>query len=1034
MLHNFKTDHELKVESDFIKILSEHEAQWTYRADIKTETALWENLRNHINRINIAKLDGILLSDAEFSRLVVEFKRLTATPFGASQWLRGENGTASIAIERDNTSRVSLSLFRNKDIAGGISSYEVVNQIASSAGKNLRGDVTLLINGLPVIHIELKAEYAKDGYLQAFGQIKRYAEAGFFNGIYATTQIFVVSNKTSTKYFARPGGNDAKAFERASKFLFHWRTPDNEPIENLFDFTRQVLRIPNAHELVSRFTVLIDDKKSQKFLMVLRPYQIHTIKKITKQAAKHEGGFVWHATGSGKTVTSFVATKLLAQTAVGVARTIMIVDRCDLDSQTKGEFGKFASEYHTGQVSGNVTDNTLVIGVDNRRQLAQALISQKNNNTIIVTTIQKLSAAIRDVKEAGSGKFEKLKSEHIVFIVDECHRAVSDEEMKNIKQIFPRSTWFGFTGTPIFEENQKLENGTFARTTQQQYGGLLHAYTTKNAMDDGSVLNFSADCHCLLDPDSKQAFLHDKICEKYPKADPAQTLADMSEIEKESLLDNELFEQDDYIETMLKKIFKRQNVTEKFKVINGMPTMSAILTTHSIAQAKRIYRQLQQLKQAGELLSGRELGERNTLRDANFPRVAITYSLGDNQDEMNAAQDEMQTIINDYNAMFDTNTTIENYNENINKRLARKEAQYQANGQWLDFVIVVDRLLTGFDAPAIQTLYVDRELKYQKLLQAFSRTNRLHPGKKSGMIVTLRKPATMRQNIEDAIRLFSNEEQNWVALVPREYIQVKDEFIATHQALLNAKADLADDPQNFKKKAAQVKSFQKLEKIYSALKSYEDFAEESEQLQLAPIVAQIVAEKGVAESLKGELKAELERNPTPGMTYDIEFTSKNEAAYKEKIDSYYINKLLGDLRNSTSKVEQEKLKEKIAKEINGKAAIVQTTYAKVLANIAPNQMHDNWQDHFTRAIDDIIARTANKLQVPTANLYTSMGEHHPDRDTVPYINVIVASSTLNKSAFEAQFGEKYRARSLAIANYWRNVLEHELLPLKEEIS
>lgn len=260
-------NYEAQIEKNFIDILTRRENQWTYRDDIKTEDALWDNLRDHINRINLARLDGVPLTDKEFEQLKVEFIRLTTTPFDASQWLRGENGVAAIGIEREDVKRgrVSLVLFSNKDIAGGISSYEVVNQIKPQANIDMRGDVTLLINGLPIIHIELKAESAKDGYMQAFEQIKRYAEAGFFDGIYATTQIFVVSNKVATKYFARPGANNAKAFEAARKFLFNWRTADNESVEDLYDFTRQVLRIPAAHELISKFTILVDDKKSQGF-------------------------------------------------------------------------------------------------------------------------------------------------------------------------------------------------------------------------------------------------------------------------------------------------------------------------------------------------------------------------------------------------------------------------------------------------------------------------------------------------------------------------------------------------------------------------------------------------------------------------------------------------------------------------------------------------------------------------------------------------------------------------------------------------
>ncbi|MCL2753093.1 MAG: HsdR family type I site-specific deoxyribonuclease, partial [Defluviitaleaceae bacterium] len=1014
--------HETQIENALIGILAERENQWTYRNDIKTEAALWDNLRGHINRINIARLDGVPLTDKEFEQLKVEFRRLTSTPFGASQWLRGENGVAAISIEREDVKqgRISLVLFSNKEIAGGISSYEVVNQIKPDADANMRGDVTLLINGLPIIHIELKAESAKDGYMQAFEQIKRYAEAGFFDGIYATTQIFVVSNKVSTKYFARPGSNSAKVFDAAKKFLFNWRTPNNEPVENLYDFTRQVLRIPDAHELVSRFTILVDDKKSQKFLMVLRPYQIHAIQKIIHQAAKHQGGFIWHATGSGKTITSFVATKLLAQASIGVDRTVMVVDRTDLDSQTKGEFSKFASEFHTGLASGNATDNTLIVGVDNQRQLSNSLLSKKNNNTIIITTIQKLSAAIRSAKETESGKFEKLKSEHIVFVVDECHRAVSDEQMKEIKKLLPSSTWFGLTGTPIFDENQKQENGAFARTTQQQYGDLLHAYTTKNAMDDDSVLNFQLEYHCLLDADSKDEFLYKKVREKYPKLDPIKKLADMTEIEKEELQDTELFEQEGYIEEMLLKIFKRQSVIERFKVINGYPTMSAVLTTHSIAQAKRIYHKLQEMKNNGVLLNGRELDERHILRDPDFPRVAITYSLNENQAEINEAQTEINSIMQEYNVLFNTNyTDIDQFNRNINSRLARKDAQYQKDGQWLDMVIVVDRLLTGFDAPTIQTLYVDRELKYQKLLQAFSRTNRIAPGKEYGIVVTFRKPQTMRQNVADSIRLFTNQQQNWEDLLPQEYSAVKTAFIEAYEELLTAKEELANDPSNIKKKIARVRAYQRLEKIHRAIKSYEGF--ERDFVELETIISTLPEEKGHVENLKVEIREELkskELDDVDDWLKDIEFSSNQRAVHEERIDSFYINQLLDEYQKCTGKTDKDELRDKIMEEINTKPATIQTLYNVVLDDIDQNRLAKKWTEYFEAEIDRIIQKAADTLKVPSASLQASFNEYRPNSGSVPFINTISETSQLDKEAFEAVFDEKYRKRLLVIEQYW----------------
>ena len=1038
------TPNENQIEKELIGILTHKENQWTYRPDIKSEAALWDNLRQHVNRINLARLDGKQLSDKEFECFRTEFARLTASPFEASRWLRGENGIASIQIERDDANKkASLVVFSNKDIAGGISSYEAVNQIKPDSDKDLRGDVTLLINGLPVIHIELKAEYAKNGYHQAFDQIVRYAEQGFFNGIYATPQIFVVSNKVATRYFARPQANTAKSFELAKKFLFNWRDSENNPVESLYDFTREVLRIPMAHELVSRLTILVDDKRSQKFLMALRPYQIHAIKKLMSQASKHEGGFIWHATGSGKTVTSFVATKLLART-VGVDRTIMVVDRTDLDNQTNIEFSKFASEYQTGQSSGNVTDNTLIVGVGSSRELSKALLSEKNDNTIIVTTIQKLSAAIRSAKKFDENRFEKLRGEHIALIVDEAHRAVSDKEMKEIKKFLPNSTWFGLTGTPIFEENKKQEDGTHARTTQQQYGDLLHAYTTKNAIDDGSVLAFQVEYHCLLNEDRKIEYLHRRIKEKNPEVDAREMLTNMTEIEKERLLDKGLFEQDEYIDALLEKIFKRQSVAEKFSVENGFPTMSAILTTSSIAQAKRIYKRLQELKSSGNLLNGRVIDERDELRDGDFPRVAITYSLSDNQADMNKDAVEIEAIMQEYNNQFGTkHTDIDRLNESINNRLARKDVQYQKDGKWLDLVIVVDRLLTGFDAPTVQTLYVDRELRYQKLLQAFSRTNRTYPRKKTGMIVTFRKPHTMRENVEAAIKLFSNEAQNWEELVPRDYSEVKDDFVLAYNEFVQAKEGLLKDPSNLKKKIVQVRAFQRLEKLQATIKSYEDYADDYKEL--SKVVETIRAERGHSRNLEAEIRDEHGRESSDeldDLLQYIEYTPKQRAFYEDRIDSYFIAQLLEkyqctveQYKNPEDGAEIQELRKKLIKEIDAKPSPIRDVYKQILYDIEVKKMTKTKDEYFAEQIEVIIREMADKLMVPPTTLQTSFNEFSATSDVPPFINAIVKSSGLNTSRelFEQTFNDKFRNRSLVIERLWKETLENRLVPLREEM-
>ncbi|MCL2576797.1 MAG: HsdR family type I site-specific deoxyribonuclease [Defluviitaleaceae bacterium] len=1055
--------HEAQIEKAFIGILTEQEKQWTYREDIKSEKALWDNLRRHINRKNIAQLDGIPLTDSEFTQVKNEFRRETQTPFLASQWLRGENGIAKIVIEREDNAkgRVTLILFSNKDINGGISSYEVVNQIVPiTDGATKRGDVTLLINGLPAIHIELKSEYAKDGYSQAFDQIERYAQSGFFDGIFATVQIMVVSNKVSTKYFARPSSNSN--FKSAKKFLFNWREDNNKPVENLFDFTRNVLSIPMAHELISRFTILVDDKKDQKYMMVLRPYQIHAIKKIQKQASAHEGGFIWHATGSGKTITSFVATKLLAQSAIGVARTVMIVDRKDLDSQTKGEFSKFASEYNTGQttktekVKGGKKkpkENALIVGIDNKTELVNNLLSRENNNTIIVTTIQKLSRAIRECKELEKNKFEKLKGEHIVFIVDECHRAVSDKEMKNIKKFFPMSTWFGFTGTPIFKENRKQESGKYARTTQDQYGigkdgnplpnnGLLHAYTTKNAMDDKSVLDFQVEYHSLLGEEDELALYLTKTTQ--------DELDKMDDLQKEALLAREDYENEGYIKAMLKKIFKHHNVIEKFKVKNGIPTMSAILTTHSIPQAKRIYSILMELKQNGELITGK-INEARRLNDPGFPRVAITYSLSEKQGDKNKAAEELLEIMREYDATFNTHYAESakkgrkkfkagidddeqviddsNYNQNINNRLARKGVQYQKDGQWLDFVIVVERLLTGFDAPTIQTLYVDKELTWHGLLQAFSRTNRVMTGKNIGMIVTFRKPHTMAKNVQDAIRLFSNEERDWESLIPKQYKKVRQDLKNANKSYTQAKQELEKDPNDLKKKINTIRTFQAVKRLSEAIESYEEFENDFDKLK--PILEIISNDFGNIENLKSEVREAIEDliGDPPDDILEIEFSADQRATLEETIDSYYISQLLKDIRNEESKRKFDEI-------LKDKPTIVQIVYKYIMRDIEnDDEAAQRAAFYFKIAIESEIGEAAANLRVPKEDLQTSFNEYNKDKGDVPYLNTLIEKSGLTKEIFEQVFpGERFRRKIVVIGDYWKNVMDKKLMPLKNELA
>lgn len=749
---------ELEIERQLIEVMGEGHNQWNYRPDLKSEADLWQNLRKIITQNNLSEIGEHPISDKEFDKIKTEISNKTQTPFDAARWLKGENGIARITIERDDVSlgSVSLVLYSNHDIGGGISTYEVVHQIAKKREnideRDRRFDVTLLINGLPIVQIELKKVTAKDGVFQAYNQVKKYAEEGLFrNNIFSTLQLFVISNEQTTRYFA-----NALPKDMHKKFVFSWRTKNNRKVNNIYEFVKQVLNIPDAHRLIAQYTVL-SDESDKKALVVLHPYQIHAIEALFTAAMKHESGYVWHATGSGKTLTSFVATKLLARKP-GVDRTIMLIDRKDLDNQTTTEFTRFASEFNTGISSDKVKSNSLIIGTKSARKLSETLLADANSNTIIITTRQKLENAIKYAKKQeqdGKNRFQKLIGQHIVFVVDECHRALSAEGMEAVKKTFPNSTWFGFTGTPIFDVNKKQAKGQLARTTYDQYGEVLHTYTIKNALDDGAVLGFQVEHEDTIEPNS----LSNHIFSQLRQSDKYATLSDdelntyidqMDGIEKESHLPTTIYESDEHIQKVIRKMFRPDNAYTKFDFKNGRPQKSAILTTSSIAMAKRYYNAIKKMTTDSDWMAnqfeGHPIRKGRTMEDEDFPRIAITYSLKENEEASKLDQEDMLNIIKDYNQYYDTAWSIqdiERYNSDINNRLARKEAEFKEFGKHIDLVIVVDRLLTGFDAPTIQTLFVDRLLDYAGLIQAFSRTNRTYPGKTKGLIMTFRKPWTM---------------------------------------------------------------------------------------------------------------------------------------------------------------------------------------------------------------------------------------------------------------------------------------------------
>lgn len=813
---------ESEMEERLINQLTLGESQWTYRPDLTTEEALWNNLREKLNRNNIDKLQGIPLTDGEMSQVKSFLLDQAATTYKAARWLSGEHQVAQIPLLREDASlgEVSLIAVNSREVAGGNSSYEVINQYQAVKGdgseRNRRFDVTLLINGLPLIHIELKNR--DHPFMDAFRQITKYCEEGKFRGLMGLVQMFVVSNGEQTRYIAADNHGNMN-----EKFLTRWVDENNEPVENYLSFAKAALNIPAAHLMVGKYCVLDNDSKR---VILLRPYQIHAIEAIRRASRERESGFIWHTTGSGKTLTSYTVTKNLLDIP-SMDKAIFLIDRKDLDQQTTSSFLSYAD-----------SDDVDVRNTEHTGDLEDKIRSK--DRCAIVTTIQKLQNIIRRYSdEDASPKYQKLKDQiskkTIAFIVDECHRAVTPESKRLIEKFFNRSLWYGFTGTPIFDENKRAQKGDLPRTTAGMYGRpkdpnkkCLHAYTIKEAIGDGAVLGFKV---------QGMGFSRSTL------EDLASKLQLMDELELDDISDKDL-------EAAVVKAYASQtgrNIYDddrhRLEVIDYIVNRSAaklwldaptgesfegLLTVGSIQEAQHYYKLFKQFVADGKVSEN----IRKLLPD--FPKIAITYTVGENEDGATANQSEMVASLADYNAMFGTSwdlSTLGAYNNDLNDRLARKKSKYRDRSQQLDLVIVVDRLLTGFDAPCLSTIFLDRPpMKPQHLIQAFSRTNRIfNKVKRYGQIVTLQTPELYAAKIDEALRLYTNGGMDDVQAPA--WSETSERLTRAVEALKTVAAteEQVDDLQmhgSLEELQAFVKAYQAVDRLIGEAQVYDEFHEE----------------------------------------------------------------------------------------------------------------------------------------------------------------------------------------------------------------
>ena len=754
----------------FEEALTNHLLKHGWNEVIKnpTEEELVENWASIIydNNREIDKLGNYPLTASEMQQ-VMDTVNMKSSPYEMNRFINGKE----VCIKRDNEAdtnnfgkEVYLKIFDPMEISSGQSRYQIARQPRFKTADDMmgdrRGDMMLLINGMPVIHIELKR--SKIDVSQACYQIKRYVHEGVFqSGIFSMVQIYVAMTPEETLYFANPGGEDR--FQK--QFYFHWEDFNNQVVSDWKQVASNLLSIPMAHQMVGFYTIA-DDK--DKTLKVLRSYQYFAVSRISDVVKKtnwddhlHRGGYVWHTTGSGKTMTSFKSAQLIA--ASGDAdKVVFLLDRIELALQSLDEYRGFAGE---GDEIQDTADTSILL---------DKLKSIDNDDRLIVTSIQKMSNIKEGAPTAGGGTItreliDKIGQKRLVFIIDECHRSVFGDMLISIKHTFPRALLFGFTGTPVFKENAKNEI-----TTGTLFGNQLHKYTIANGIPDGNVLGFDPYMvNTYDDNELRELVAFHQIDLKLKERNPDEPISKKTTEDYLKLIDEDEELRNIY-DRFVNKLQMPEAYTENGKQMKGieayLPSDIYECDKHHIAVANDIMKSREKLSKNGKfhaMLATKNIPEAIAyykLFKKYHPSlnvVAVFDSNIDNSDGGIVREDAICEMLTDYNAKYGMSYKLANYaqyKKDVAKRLAHKKPYIGIEGdhsQQIDLLIVVTQMLTGYDSKWINTLYVDKVMKYVDIIQAFSRTNRLFgPDKPFGTIKYYTKPYTMEQNINDALDVY----------------------------------------------------------------------------------------------------------------------------------------------------------------------------------------------------------------------------------------------------------------------------------------
>lgn len=706
----------------------------------------WANILFENNR-NINRLGDYPLTRTEMNQIIDQIINLR-TPLQLNSFINGK----TVAIKRDNPDdknhygkEVSLKIYDRDEIAAGQSRYQIVEQpilkTKSKLVNDRRGDLMLLINGMPVIHIELK----KSGIpiSEAEEQIRKYAYEGVYTGIYSLVQIFVAMNPEESVYYANPGP-DGKFNEN---YYFHWADFNNEPINNWKDVASTLLSIPMAHQLIGFYTVA---DSSDGVLKVMRSYQYYAASAISDKVSKtkwdegnQRGGFIWHTTGSGKTMTSFKSAELIANSK-DADKVIFLTDRLELGTQSLKEYKGFAD------------CEDYVQATENTRVLISKLTSEDPKDTLIVTSIQKMSNIKYEEDGLNERDIQKISLKRLVFIVDEAHRSTFGEMLFTIKTTFPKALFFGFTGTPIQKENEKNNN-----TTSMVFGNELHRYSIADGIRDKNVLGFDpymvktykdGDIRKAVALEKAKAKTEEEVFTDPKKEEKYYQYMDSSYIQMAGHKESGKYIKgiEDYVSTSQYTTEEHQravvsDIIEHWNTYSHNSKFHAIFATSSIEEAIKYYQLFKEMKPSLRV---------TCLFDPNI----------DNKGGFKYKEEGLKEILDDYNKLYDLNynmVTHSEFKKDVAFRLAHKENHKgieRTPEKQLDLLIVVDQMLTGFDSKWVNTLYLDKVIEYESIIQAFSRTNRLFGNDKPfGVIRYYRKTNTMARNIKDAVKLYSGD-------------------------------------------------------------------------------------------------------------------------------------------------------------------------------------------------------------------------------------------------------------------------------------